>query len=438
MPGAGAALPAMTLPEALSYAARHQPSLLAAQARVRAAQRDADVPRGLWGPRLGATLQALAGTANNSTASYVATPVLDLPRIGGTRQAPPHDWQPYPSSLAGIGVRQEVFDFGRIGALEAAFDATALAEGAHGEADRLDVALTVEEAYFAVHAAKGVLRAAQKAEQRARMHRELAAAGVRSGLRSPIELTRAEADLSRFAVASVRAAGGLDVARVVFAAAVGVPEARLDADGEPGPPAAAPPDSTIAGAADRDPLVREATARLHAQRAFTRVAEAELRPDLFLSAGINVRAGGATAAGAQGPWGNGFVPDVPNWDAALVLSWPIYDRTSIARANASRVREEQRRAELDLVRQRLAATVQQALAAYEVAGQAVPALEQSLQAASRNHAQADARFKAGLGSSVELADAEALLVQAEIDLAVGRFEHARARARLGHALSEEP
>src|SRR5262249_55803712 len=62
---------------------------------------------------------------------------------------------------------------------------------------------------------------------------------------------------------------------------------------------------------------------------------------------------------------------------------------------------------------------------------------QSLEAASRNHAQADARFKAGLGSSVELADAETLLVQAEIDLAVGRFEHARARARLSRALSEE-
>src|SRR5262249_29682632 len=136
--------------------------------------------------------------------------------------------------------------------------------------------------------------------------------------------------------------------------------------------------------------------------------------------------------------GNGLVPDVPNWDAALVLSWPLYDRTAVARAEASRVREQQRRAELALARQRFSAAVQQALASYEVAGQALPALQRPTDAARANGAQADARFKAGLGSSVELADAEALLVQAEIDLAVGKFEHARARARLGRALSEVP
>ena len=435
---APAPMPAMTLPEALAYAAQHQPSLLAARARFEAAQRDTDIPRGLWYPRVGATAQILGGTTNNTTASFVTTPVLDLPRIGGTRQAPPIAWQPYASSLAGIGVRQELFDFGRIGALEAAYDATAQAEGARADADRLDVALTVEETYFAVHAGKAVLRAADQATQRARLHRDESAAGVHSGLRSPIELTRAEADFSRFEVAKVRAAGGLDIAQAIFAAAVGIAEARLDAAGEPAAPPAAPPESTFPNAADRDPVVREAISRLQAQRALTLVAEAELRPDLFITAGANARAGGGPAAGADGAWGSGFVPDVPNWDAALVLSWPIYDRTSVARAEASRVREVQRRAELSLARQRVNGALQQVFASYQVAGQAIPALERSVNAAQANHAQAEARFKAGLGSSVELADAEALRVQAEIDLAIGRFEHARARARLGRAVSEVP
>lgn len=431
-------LSAMTLPQALAYAAEHQPSLLAARARFLAAQRDAQVPRGLWFPRLGATAQVLGGTANNNTASFVGTQVLDLPRVGGTSQAPPIDWQPYVSTIAAVGVRQELFDFGRIGALETALDATAAAEGARAAADSLDVALIVEESFFAVHGARAVLRAAGGALQRARVHRDQAGAGVRSGLRSPIELTRAEADLSRFEVARVRASGGLDVAQAVFAAAVGAPEPRLDAAGEPAAPPAAPSEAALHDAGSRDPLVREALARLDAQRALTVVAEAELRPDLFVTAGVNARAGGAPSSGGAAVFGRGFLPNVPNWDAAVVLSWPIYDRTSLLRRDASRAREQQRRAEVDLALQRLTNGIQQTLAAFDVAGQALPALQRSFEAARANQAQAEARFKAGLGSSVELADAEGLLVQAEIDVAVGKFEQARARARLGRAVSEVP
>jgi outer membrane protein TolC len=71
-----------------------------------------------------------------------------------------------------------------------------------------------------------------------------------------------------------------------------------------------------------------------------------------------------------------------------------------------------------------------------VARDALPGLERAVEAAVANYAQADARFKAGLGTSVELADAEALRADAEIQLALGRFELARARAALGRAIAE--
>jgi outer membrane protein TolC len=72
----------------------------------------------------------------------------------------------------------------------------------------------------------------------------------------------------------------------------------------------------------------------------------------------------------------------------------------------------------------------------EVAREALPSLERELDAARANGAQADARFKAGLGTSVELADAEALRTDAEIRLALGTFELARARAAFGRAIAE--
>jgi outer membrane protein TolC len=66
----------------------------------------------------------------------------------------------------------------------------------------------------------------------------------------------------------------------------------------------------------------------------------------------------------------------------------------------------------------------------------LPALQRAVDAATANQAQADARFSQGLGTAVELADAEALLTDTQIDLAVGQFQRARARARLARVIAE--
>ena len=62
--------------------------------------------------------------------------------------------------------------------------------------------------------------------------------------------------------------------------------------------------------------------------------------------------------------------------------------------------------------------------------------EEAVDAATANLDQANARFGKGLGTAVELADAEALLTDSQIQLAVGRFQRARARARLARVIAE--
>ena len=114
----------------------------------------------------------------------------------------------------------------------------------------------------------------------------------------------------------------------------------------------------------------------------------------------------------------------------------MFDPTINARQRASRVAEEVRRSEVDLVRQQVVASVEQAYVGVGVAREALPSLQHELEAARANYAQADARFKAGLGTSVELADAEALRTDAEIRLALGVFELAKARSSFGRAIAE--
>ena len=87
---------------------------------------------------------------------------------------------------------------------------------------------------------------------------------------------------------------------------------------------------------------------------------------------------------------------------------------------------------MSIARERQIAAIEQGYVSLDVARMAVPGLQRAVEAAAKaNHAQADARFRAGLGNGVELADAEALRTDAEIQLALGLFEVARTRAAFG-------
>ncbi len=430
---------AMTLPDALSYAHWHQPLVRAGLARVAARMEEAKVPSAQWLPVIGVAGQALGGTANNTTASYISSGVLDIPRIGGTSAASSATWGPYASTFLGAGISQEAFDFGRISAQRAAADALVEVEKQVASVTLLDVDFAVEEAYLAVFAAKGVLKASEEAFTRAKVHRDLAEAGVGSGLRSPIELTRAEAELARFDIGRVRARGGVSIAQTVLGASIGSPEASVDVTDEAPRPADMPAlADAMRRAAIRDPRVRQALAQLKANEEKTRAIGAELRPDVSLTGAFSARAGGAPPSGTTGSTltGDGWLPYVPNWDVGLVIEWPIFDGTVVARRNAARASEQVAREDLDVVREGQVATIERKYITYEVARQALSGLEQAVTSARANYDQADARFRAGLGTSVELADADNLRASAEINLALGQFDIASARAAFGRAIAE--
>jgi outer membrane protein len=434
---ASAAPRAINLRDALAYARAHQPSLQAARARVEVARAQARLPDAARAPRIVAGAELLVGSNNNTTASYGGALGFDIPRIGGTQANAKASLAPAPTSLVGVGARQEVYDFGRLSAQARALDLFTRAAEADAALADLDLTLFVENAFYAVAGAHAVLRAAEAAVARATAHRDLAEAGVTAKLRPPIERTRAEADLARFTVDVVRARGALGSAEAVLAAAIGAPDAALDAGADDVTyPSAAPIAQAMHDLDQRDPSIAAATANLDAQHALTQSIERELRPDLSLSATLTGRAGGSHVNGQDDPTGNGWLPDVPNWDAMVVLSWPIFDRTVDVRAEASRRLERVRAAEIDVQREQLRGRLAQAYADFEVADAAVPALTRALDAARANQAQADARFTNGMTTAIELADAEALLADGEIQLAIGQFQRARARAVLARAIAE--
>lgn len=427
---------AMSLDDALAFAREHLPTLKVARARIAASKAAAEIPNGQWKPQLGALAELFAATSNNTSAGYLGDGALDIPRIGGTPAKTTGEWKPYASSFVGVSATQELFDFGRIAAQTAALDALTDVERLRTDLDRLDLELGVREAYFAVEGAKAIVDAADAAYARAKTHRDFAAAAVANKLRAPVELARAEADLARFDVGRIRAAGSLDLARGLYAAAVGVPDVLLDSAG---PPTALPPlptlDKAVADAVSRDPTLKAVVAAQKAQELMTKAIGAEERPNVYVSATLTGRAGGAPVGGATPP-GSGAFPVVPNWDVGVVVSWPFFDGVVEKRKEASVAKEAVLKGELDLQKQKQLAAVRRAWFDVKVAEAAIPALEKSVEAARLTHTQLEARFKEGLATMLEIADAEALLAEAEIQLAIGRFEVMRRRALFARVTAE--
>src|SRR5262249_14746165 len=108
-------------------------------------------------------------------------------------------------------------------------------------------------------------------------------------------------------------------------------------------------------------------ASLRAQEATTQTIRAEHRPDIELSATISGRAGGGAPSGNGEPAnGNGYLPDVPNWDVGVVIRWPLFDATVSARADASRAEESVRKRAVDVAQHDLNARIRLAYGAVSV------------------------------------------------------------------------
>jgi outer membrane protein len=436
LPRAARAAPTrvVSLDEALSLARARHPLTRVARSRVDAARVAVDVPRSAWLPRVGAFAELVGSTVNNSTTTLLSRPEVDLPRIGATKLVTPEtvDMSMHPSTVVALGARQLVFDAGRVGAETRVAEAVVAVEEARSATASVDVELAATEAFLAVRGAHEIVRSRAEAWKRAEARLAFVTAAIAAGLRPAIDEGRAVAERARAEAERTRAEGQLRLARSNLALVTGVSDPELDA--APLPSATEPPPlpsaEVVAKDALRDPRLRELGAVRLALAASAEATWAELRPSLLVTSSLSMRGGGAPNASGPAPWGDGWAPNIPNASVALVLSAPIFDGSVAARARAARAREAAAAIELEALRDRVLAEARAVRTRADVEQRSLPSLEAALRAAEAAEREADARFRAGLGTLVELVDAESLRVSAEVALAAARFDARRARAVL--------
>ncbi|MEW6321928.1 MAG: TolC family protein [Acidobacteriota bacterium] len=406
----------ITMQQAARHAADHYPAVAAARARLAARESGIELARLQYLPRVDSSLQINRATRNNVAGLLI--PGTILPGISGPASAASSATS-FGASAVGLLVAWEAVDFGARAASVKVAEAYAAREGALADLVRIDTAARAADAFLRLAAAEDTARAAGAAVARQEVFARVVAALVASGLRPGADDSRARAELAAARVQLAQAEQAVDVGRALLAQWLGVAAAevrivRPEATGD------APP--FVAGVADpaAHPLARAQQAAVTSSRALQDVIGRSYAPRIALQGSYSRRGSGASAAGLADDAGLAF--DMPNWAVGVTASFPVLDWFSTR--ERQRIEGHHERAE-SATYERVVREIgaQEAAADADVAAARRIAAETpaQLEAARALETQARARYQAGLATIVEVADAERLLLQAEVTDALARL-----------------
>jgi outer membrane protein len=145
-------------------------------------------------------------------------------------------------------------------------------------------------------------------------------------------------------------------------------------------------------------------------------------PRFSFQTAFSARGTGATASGALQSGFSGLEWRASNWASGVTVTFPLFDRFSL---RARRAIEQQNEQAETAAYARVVGeiTTQSRQARAEMDGARRIAAQTPIQLASARvlQQQSHARYDAGLGTIVEVADAERLLLQADVGDAVARL-----------------
>jgi len=247
-----------------------------------------------------------------------------------------------------------------------------------------------------------------------------------AGMRQRIDVSRAESDLATADLALLRAKNANQLARVNLDAVMGGGGgAEFEVVRPPEPPILEiASGQAVTDAISRRPEVRSLRARIDAARAGVTSARSAWFPALQASAGV--------------AWTGYEIDNLPyNWFAGASLTWnalsgvPAYAATQEAKATVRALQ-----ASLASLESGIRSEVESSILSYREAVSRIAPAKALLESSRQTLALAEGRYEAGMGSIIELTDAQAVWVQARAGVIGAEFDLQTARARLEKAIGE--
>jgi outer membrane protein len=413
----------LTLGDAVERAQRLYPAVQVSRSQVDAAAASIRLARTAFLPRLDSIAQVNRATRNNIYGMLLQQPVISP--ISGP---PVNENSPASvfGSAVGMLVDWEPFDFGvRRSRVELAEITRRRAE-ASAVRTQFEAASMAADAYLTVLAAQQTEKAAGASVERSRVLLTAVEALVRAELRPGADASMARAEFIAAQSQVVRSRQAIADAKAVLAGLTGdSPGSLVIHEGRLLLPAETPAET--AAQVGGNPIAREQTAVIDEARARLKTLDNQWVPRFTIQGTTYARGTGARPDFTTLGGANGLAPTFYNWGLGFSVRFSILDQASIRAQQAEQaanVRTEESRYKLivnDLETRR-----NRALASLEAAREIALLTPVQLESARAAASQAEVRYRTGLGPVTEVADAQRVVAQAEIDDALARLNVWRA------------
>ena len=408
----------LKLESAVDLALTNYPSIRAAKAQAGAASANIDLAHTAYLPRVDLLFQENRATRNNVFGALLPQSVI--PSISGPVLAD----QSYAStfgSAGGVLVSWEPFDFGARKAQVDVARSIAKQANANVNVTTLDIATSAADAFLALLSAQEAVRVAEANVSRAQVFADSVHVLVVNGLRAGADAARADTELSVARNQLNRAKQLSDISRAALAQALGIPGEAVTI--EAGPLLDLPSDTSMPPPEfERHPLAIVQQYAIEVVRARERVLARSYFPKFNFQSAFSGRGTGALTNGRFNGGASGLWPNTGNYAVGLTVTFPSFDIFSIrARRRIETGNEAVERARFDQVVQTLKGQYTQAQALVDGALRIARETPNQLKSAQEAEKLTQERYKFGLTTVTDVADAQRLLAQAEIDAAVARL-----------------
>jgi outer membrane protein len=411
------------LDTAVELALSNYPSVRTAQAQVAAAAANIGLARTMYLPRLDLLYQENRATTNNIFGQLF--PQTVIPSLTGP-VLPTQSFRSTFGSAGGVLLSWEPFDFGaRKAQVDVARSITKQAD-VGVEVTRLDVATSAADAFLGTLASQEAVRAAEANVSREQIFADAVHVLVKNGLRAGADSARIDAELSAARNQLNLAQQTTEISRATLAEALGTAGSLVTID--PGPLLDLPPDTTVPVTdLESHPLALAQKAAIETVRARERVLDRSYFPRFNLQSSFSSRGTGALNDGSFRGGRHGLLPDTSNYAVGMSVTFPAFDFFSIrARRRIEEGNEGIERARLEQTIQGLKGQYARAQALIDGYLRIAQETPNQLKAAQDAERLTRERYRFGLANVTEVAEAQRLLAQAEIDNAVARLNVWRA------------
>jgi outer membrane protein len=407
----------LTLADVVALALGNNPQTRVAYAQARAAAAAYGSARGRLFPTVNASAP-LARSHGAGATTGAAGDSTGTGRTGGTGDRT--------TFTPGLSLSYLLLDFGGRGGTIAAAREAAAAATEQSDVTVQATILQAEGAFFAYNAARDLAGADRASVAMAAEARDAAVARFHVGLSTVADTLQASTALAQAELTALSAEGDVQTARGNLAAAMGT---SADVPFQVAAQAAPTPlgvvtedvDTLMARALRARPELAAARAQAAGAEAQVRVARAALLPALNLSSS----AGRVFSDAAQSRGGT--------YGLTLGVSVPVF--SGFSRQYDVRAAREQALAALarvDVTRVQVANQVYTSYTTLQVAAGRVSASDHLLASAVQSEAVARGRYAEGVGTIIEVLNAQSALASARAQAAVARWQWQTALAQLAH------